>query len=291
MGVCVPESIKNSKLLGPLVLACGFGSGWISVNARAQSTQDLEKQVLLGTPSTTPEPAPVEAPPPTDAATSSAESEVPLSVENAPKPVAKEEKSEQGEAIDEAVMGPKEIPADHIFVVQQRYIRKEGRHEVTPAMIGVQLADSFRRQIQLGVSYVYHFSESFGLEALHATFIKNYGTGLNNAIRTSVNLETDRIESVYSIGSALQWTPLRSKAATDGSIYHFEGYFILGGGMTKYEVGSSGMLMYGLGFRSYISREAILKAELRNYSDLKSTSHVNRLTVNLGASVLFGGDQ
>jgi len=281
----VPESIKISKLLRPLVFVIPFAT------AHAQSVQELEKQVLLGQPAPTPAPTPEAAPSDESAArvddlSAPSNDEVEVTGFDEKKTAKSEEKSEELEEIDEAIMGPKEIPADHIFVVQQRYIRKEGRHEVTPVLVGVQLADSFRRQINFGFSYTYHFSEAFGLEVAHASFVKNYETGLNNDIRSSTGLETDRIEPVLSVGSAIQWTPLRSKAATDESIYHFEGYFILGGGMTKYETGNSGLLMYGLGFRSYVSREATFKAELRNYRDRS-----DRLTINLGASVLFGGDK
>jgi len=197
-------------------------------------------------------------------------------------------------AIEQAIRGPREIPLEHILVVQNRYIRKAERHELSPLMVGLQLADSFRRQMQFGFSYVYHLDENWGFEALHGMLIKNYGTGLNQAVRTSTSrgnatgLETDRLESVMSLGAAVQWTPFTSKAGTDDRIYYFEGYFLLGGGAVVYENATYGMLMYGLGFRSYVTRTAILKAELRNYADFRGGIS-DRLNVLAGASLLLGG--
>lgn len=264
--------------------------------AHAQTVEELEKQVLTGKPSAAPEaaalpePAPVAAPAPETAQAPVSEAAVaPETTAQAPAPKQEELPKDELEELDAAVKGPSEIPKRHILVVQHRYIRKEGRHEVAPLLVGVQLADSFRRQVQFGFSYTYHLTESFGIEALHAAFVKNYSTGLNDAIRSSVILGTDRLEDVVSLGSALQWTPLKSKAATDESIYHFEGYFLLGGGVSVYEDKPSAMLMYGVGFRSYATRTAVLKAELRNYADFRG--HVSdRLNILLGASLLLGGE-
>lgn len=239
---------------------------------------------------------PEPAPQPADAVASDApayDAEPPPLKEASAKaePVKKEDLPEDElEALDEAVKGPSEIPNRHILVVQHRYIRKEGRHEVSPLLVGVQLADSFRRQVQFGFSYVYHLTETFGLEALHVALVKNYSTGMNQAIRNTFTLETDRVEPVLTVGPAIQWTPLKSKAATDESIYHFEGYFLLGGGLSLFENTTNGTLMYGVGFRSYASRTAILKAELRNYADFRGQVS-DRLNILLGASLLLGGDK
>jgi len=290
-GPIVAKSALNSRVFS---LVCAL-SLVASLGARAQSVEELEKQVLTGVPaegasdSAPALPAPVSSEAPAyDAQPPALQEKTAAAV--APPPKKEDLPEDELEALDEAVKGPAEIPKKHILVVQHRYIRKDGRHEVSPLLVGVQLADSFRRQVQFGFSYTYHFTESFGIEALHAAFVKNYSTGLNSAIRSSVNLETDRLEDVVSLGADLQWTPLKSKAATDESIYHFEGYFLLGGGAALYEDKTYPMAMYGVGFRSYASRTAILKAELRNYSDFRG-SVTDRLNILVGASLLLGDEK
>jgi len=201
----------------------------------------------------------------------------------------KEKKSEKDlKALDEALKGPKQIPFSHILVVQNRYVKKEGKHEIMPAMVGVQPGDSFRRQLQWGFSYTYHFTEDFGIEALHVAFITSLKTGLSDTIRDSTSLETYREEPVVSLGSTLQWTPLHSKAATADSVYRFEGYFLGGGGMTKMENTSAGLAMAGLGIRAYFEKRSIFKVELRDYIDFRGGSQ-QRLNVVVGASILLGG--
>lgn len=197
---------------------------------------------------------------------------------------------ERAKKFDESVTGPKQIPNEHIFVVQNRYVRKEGAHEITPIQVGLQPGDSFRKQLQWGFSYAYHFSESIGIEALHATVLTNYNSGLANAIRTNTSskLETYRPEPVFTLGTGFLWTPLHSKAATDQSVYHFEGYFIIGGGITRAEDKSVGMAMGGFGFRAYMSKRALFKVEIRDYVDFH-TQVDQRVSVLVGASLLLGG--
>lgn len=245
----------------------------------AESVKDLESRILQG------------SDPSADAAeqNSQAEAEVPDFKEADKEIVNKQDL----QAIEDAVKGPSEIPQSHIMVVQRRYIRKEGRHEFVPAMVGFQPADSFRRQIQFGFGYVYHVTESFGVELLHANVVRNFNTGLALAIRdaTPENLETDRIEPVLTFGASLQWTPLRSKAGADTSINYFEGFFLGGGGMSRYEDQNASMLMAGLGFRIYLTKFAIFKTEIRDYVDFKSGGTDYRLNILAGIGVLLGSGQ
>jgi outer membrane beta-barrel protein len=198
------------------------------------------------------------------------------------------------EKVDEAVRGPRQIPNEHVLVVQRRFVQKEGAHEITPISIGVQPADSFRRQVQWGFSYIYHLNEDFGFELAHIAYTTNYNTGLNDNIadftsgQIGVPVQTARIEPVLSGGVGIQWSPLKSKAAAFDSIYYFEGYFLGGGGFTKLTDASAGMAMFGIGFRSYLSKNAIFKSELRNYMDFRSQIN-HRPTIIIGASILLGG--
>lgn len=190
-------------------------------------------------------------------------------------------------AVDEAVVGPKAIPKSHILVVQHQTINKEGRHEIMPFSFGIQPADSFRKQFQWGFSYTYHFNESFAVEPVHVGFLFNDSTGLAKNIRDSVNLEVTREEPVMVAGASVQWTPLRSKAAMLEDVYYFEGYFIGGGGTTRFESGFVGMAMAGIGFRAYVTERALVKLEVRDYIDFKSESD-QRVNVLLGAALLWG---
>jgi outer membrane beta-barrel protein len=189
--------------------------------------------------------------------------------------------------IDNFVSGPKSIPMDHIFVVKHKYIFKANRHEIIPFAVGFQPGDSFRKQVSMGMSYLYHFTDSFAVEALHVNVLTNLGTGFSDDLFENTKLEVERVEPVLSAGAALHWSPFKGKSATESNIYHFEGYLFLGGGMTQYEVGSSPMIMGGLGARMFLNRRSTLKFELRDYFDFKENAG-NRLSIVLGAGILLG---
>lgn len=190
------------------------------------------------------------------------------------------------EAVDEAVIGPKSIPNSHILVVQHQTINKAGSHEIMPFSFGLQPADSFRRQFQWGFGYVYHLSESFGIEALHLGFLFSQETGLDDTLSKN-NVKIIREEPVMELGASLLWTPLRSKTAMSEDVYYFEGYFIGGGGTTRYESEFVPMAMAGMGFRAYLSERSLVKLEVRDYIDFKSGAD-NRLNILLGAGLLWG---
>ena len=246
--------------------------------AFAQSNRSLEDQILSGTYSGAPAPG----------APQSAESSEPLPDPNAELKAKKSEVKSELEEVDESVNGPRSIPHDHILVVQYRFIRKEGMHEITPLYLGVQPGDSFRRQINWGFSYGYHITEDFGIEALNVSFLKNYSTGLADTIYSAVTRYTDRKEPVATVASSLLWTPLKSKAATFEDIHYFEGYFLAGGGMTKFEHRTVPMANIGLGFRAYLTQRSLFKVELRNSMDFLGGSPNQRLNILLGATVLLG---
>ncbi|MBS1985109.1 MAG: outer membrane beta-barrel domain-containing protein [Bdellovibrionales bacterium] len=244
----------------------------------AQSDAELERQILSGA---TPKASAPSAGNPTEPAAA-----LPAPAE---PEVDKDKVASELKAIDEDVKGPHQIPNEHILVVQYRYIRKEESHEITPFFVGIQPADSFRKQMPWGFSYAYHFTDDFGIEALNVTFLKNFTTSLPSTIYDKFNRFVDRKEPVVSASAALLWTPLKSKAATRENIHYFEGYFIGGGGMTKYEHTSVAMGVAGLGFRLYMSQNAILKIETRDNMDFVSGGVDHRLNILAGASLLFGG--
>ena len=134
---------------------------------------------------------------------------------------------------------------------------------------------------------MYHFTESLSVEALHVNFLTNLSTGFADDLSSNTGLEVERVEPVVSVGAALHWAPFRGKSATAENIYHFEGYFFLGGGLTQFEVGSSGMMMGGAGARLFLNRRSTLKFEVRDYYDFKEDVG-NRLNIVLGAGILLG---
>jgi len=192
--------------------------------------------------------------------------------------------------LNRAYEGPEEIPPEQILVVQRRFIRKSGASELTAGFMGIQPADVFRKQVLWGFSYSYHFTEKFGVELLHATLINNFDTGEEARVEDHAGVKIDRNEPTWSIGSALLWTPLSAKTATADNIYYFEGYFALGGGVTRYGRGIETMGMGAIGFRSYLTRRSILKIEYRNYLDFAEDELEQRPNILIGWSILFGGD-
>lgn len=203
------------------------------------------------------------------------------------KGTSKEADSKVYKDVDDFISGPKSIPFKHIFVVKHQYIFKKGRHEIIPFTIGIQPGDSYRKQISMGGSYLYHLSEEFSIEAVHFNFFTNLESGFSKKMTQNVGLELERVEPVLSLGSALHWAPFQGKAATAENIYHFEGYLFAGGGITKLEVGSSPMIMGGAGARMFLNRHSTLKFEVRDYYELNSNTG-NRLNILLGAGILLG---
>lgn len=263
-----------------------FNKFWILMAAAlahqiavAQVDADLEAQVLGGAPSS--EPAESRVPLTREAPDLSADAEAASDAE--------QDQVDRGDLaeIEGAVEGPEAIPYKHIFVVQRRLVRKEGRHEVSPLLLSIQPADSFRKQISFGFSYAYHLSDQWTFEPLHVSLIKNISSGLSDALTDSTGRETDRIEPVLGVAAALQWAPLRSKAAGVTSIHHFEGYFLGGGGMTRFEDETVASALVGLGFRLYVSRDALVRIEFRDSIDFRSSLE-HRFNLLAGVGILLG---
>lgn len=197
------------------------------------------------------------------------------------------------EKIDEAISGPKQIPFEHVLVVKNRYVNKAGRFELAPITVSLQPADSFRKQLGVGFSLAYHFTEDLGFEFLHASFTTNYRTSLesdlNNDSKILQKMGFSRVEPVISLGSALWWAPFKGKSATIENIYHWEAYFLGGGGVTRTEAAFVGMGMFGAGARFYLNKRALLRLEIRDYYDF-TTNGDHRVNILAGAGVLFGDD-
>ena len=273
-----------------------LGGILISFPSFTQSLEDLENEVFSGSSNNTPAAAPsapiveedLDASQLKDSGpreSSSGDPDEPRFMKEEAKP--KEADESVYKDIDELLGGPKSIPMKHIFVVKHQYIFKKGRHEIIPFSLGIQPADSFRKQISMGLSYLYHITESLSVEALHVNFLTNLSTGFADDLSKNTGLEIERVEPVVSLGAALHWAPFRGKSATAENIYHFEGYFFLGGGMTQFEVGSSGMMMGGAGARLFLNRRSTLKFEVRDYYDFKEDVG-NRINIVLGAGILLG---
>jgi outer membrane beta-barrel protein len=153
--------------------------------------------------------------------------------------------------------------------------------------VGVQPADSFRRQFEWGFSWAYHITESFGIEGLHAAFLTNYNTGLDDTIEQKTGLKTDfGVTPVVVLGSTLIWTPFKSKAATRANVYHFETYFNLGGGLALGETSNDPLGIFGVGFRAFLNRRSIMKIELRDYMQFSGSSK-HRLSFLVGGGFLL----
>jgi outer membrane beta-barrel protein len=245
-----------------------FGIFPVAVWSQA-GMSDLERQLLLGESSSQIPDSPA------------------YSQDPAPEVLAPPPRSRDLEKIEQAIAGPERIPYEQILVVQRRFILKEDRQEITPFYLGVQPADSFRRQFQWGFSWAYHLTESFGIEALHAAFMTNYSTGLDESIEKESGLKTDfGLTPVVVLGSSLIWTPFKSKAATRSEVYHFETYFNLGGGIALGETSKDPIGIFGVGFRAYLNRRSLLKVEIRDYMQFSGSSR-HRVSLMLGGGILL----
>lgn len=201
-----------------------------------------------------------------------------------------EESRERQAEIESALEGPRQIPRDHIFVIQRRSIKKSMRLEISPLAVGVQVSDSFRKQFLWNAGMGIHLTESLGWEILQASFLNNFDSGLNASLQSNFGLSTFREEPRMSFSSSLLWTPFLSKAAGLRTIRFFEGYFILGGGWVRYETQGFGMANFGFGFRHYSSRDSFFKVEFRDAIDFQNGRY-HRMNVLVGWSRLLGDPQ
>lgn len=257
----------SSRLIVFFIFACL----WASNSFAQDNLSDLERELLLG-----------------DTSNSSASSsESPVQDLEAPKISKPNINVKDLEKIEQAITGPDRIPLEQVLVVQRRFILKEDHQEIIPFYLGVQPADSFRRQFQWGFSWAYHFTESFGIEGLHVAFMTNYNTGLDTRIEEKTGLKTDfGVAPVTIVGSTLIWTPFKSKAATRANVYHFETYFNLGGGVCLSESSEDAAGIFGLGFRIFLNRRSIMKVELRDYAQFGgSVGH--RLSLMFGGGIIL----
>ena len=201
----------------------------------------------------------------------------------------RDQTAEKARELEEALRGPPSIPFSAIVVAQRRFIRKAGGFELTPLWVGLQPTDSFRLQSQFGASLIYHFSEQFGLEIGQLYWTQSRRSGLDKTIQKATGLEVDTgKDPVVSWSSALQWTPLRAKAAGIVSLVHFESYITAGGGWSWMSSGVDPMAHVGLGVRLYPSRRLALKFEVRSVSDFGASTQ-QRFHLWSGASWLLGG--
>jgi outer membrane beta-barrel protein len=262
--------VKFSALRFSLLI---FLLGGLPRASHADSISDLESKVL-GDLKDDPE------------AAEAAQNSTPEEKEEAPVEAPKSSTKSLQE-VEKLIWGPKEIPNDHVLVVQRRFIKKEGSFELVPLQIGMAPSNSFTRQIQWGASLSYHFTESFGLELLHFAFASNGYTGLETTINQATGLRIRHNDnSVLLAGGGVIWTPFQSKAATLRNVYHFEAYLVGGGGTIKAENRQDPMAMGAFGFRTYVNQDAIFKIELRDYAQFGDAT-VHRLSLIVGAGVLL----
>ncbi len=251
-----------------------------------QTRQDLENQVLdFSESSTQSETEPVE---------NSLDSENAKSSKNASAPSILDEIIQNTESlsrdeiqeIERAVEGPKGIPYEHIFSVQKRFIQKKLKSEISPFVLSLQPADSFRKQLSWGFSYGFHFVESLAVELLEFQSMSNVDSGLSDALG-EVGVNVYRDEARWSLGSALLWTPFSAKAGFTTQITYFEMFFLAGGGLVQYNYVKDPFAQFGVGFRTFLSKSTLLKATLKDSIDLRDSENRHRFNVSLGLGFLL----
>ncbi len=257
--------------LRKLLVVTSFG---LFMQAWTQSLSDLEAKVL----------GDLQSEENTDTESAAADQKAEAEEEEVASPKSSKKSLDEVESL---IWGPRSIPNEHILVVQRRFVDKAGRFELMPVHLGVQPSNSFSRQFIWGAGISYHLTESFGLELLHVSFASTDHGDLEKIINDATGLKIRHNDnSVLLMGGSVLWTPFKSKAATKREVYHFEGYFLAGGGSILAENSRDPMAMAGFGFRSYLNRDGIFKFELRDYIQFGGST-VHRLSLLLGAGILL----
>jgi outer membrane beta-barrel protein len=180
------------------------------------------------------------------------------------------------------------IQNEEIFVIQKKFFPKQGRHEITAGILGGIPLDTFSVSIVGGMAYAYHFHQSWAWEVGHVLFGRNFATNSTRALEQN-NKRPELIQPAVLLSSAVLWSPVYGKIAfNQNTIYHWDTYFILGGGMSISEESRAPAGVIGLGVRFFLNRWLSTKLEFRDYMYMEKQYVFSNSNANTKATVEGG---
>ncbi len=183
-----------------------------------------------------------------------------------------------------------------VSAVQDRLYRLN--HELTLG-VGVLPADAYYKGYFAGLSYTYHFTDSFAWQVGRGAYSYNVETGLRRQLERDFGVAPTATafedEVQWMVGSDLVWSPLYGKMAfLNRSVLHFQTFLL--GGATVFKLNRDGgfrpALNVGLGVRFYKSQTVSFRLDVTNNVLFSGASRiVNVPTVQLATALNFGATE
>jgi outer membrane beta-barrel protein len=180
--------------------------------------------------------------------------------------------------------------------VQDRLYRMN--HELSLG-IGVLPADAYYKGYYAGVSYTYHFSDSFAWQVGRGAYSYNVETGLRRQLERDFGVAPtatafeDEVE--WMVGSDLMFSPFYGKTAIlNSKVIHFEAFLL--GGATIFKLNREGGFRpganLGLGIRVFKSDTVSFRLDVANNVVFAGASRIiNIPTIQLGTALNFGATE
>ncbi len=182
------------------------------------------------------------------------------------------------------------IPNEEVMVVQRKYTRKGGRHELTPFSIGGIPFGTVRRTLIGGANYTYHLNDWLGIEAFNfvysKTFFSSFTEDVNsNKLGAEADIRPDYQKLLYFMTAGAQLTPFYGKISTLSRwILYVEPYVTFGAGLAKTETDSYLAFYPGIGLRAFFKEWFSMRLEFRDY--MYSEKSVSRTTAATSDTIL-----
>lgn len=126
-----------------------------------------------------------------------------------------------------------------IAVINKRYLPKTGRVELSPSF-GLILNDAFFNDFAFSGRAAFYFTEKYGLEVT-GIGLSTQNKGVTDGLAQERNVNTESLATPKSYyGAAFKWAPVYGKMGfLNKSIVPFDTYFLVGGGITQTNQGTS----------------------------------------------------
>jgi len=152
-----------------------------------------------------------------------------------------------------------------VEVVQNRLYSKSGRISLQPTF-GTVSSDPFLSVKSGALSLGYHFSESFGIQAVgrkyfvsKSSYQKELEEGLTAGAAAKANVNAPR----SYLGGEIMWSPLYGKISLGGGVTHYDAHIFVGAGVTDTETGKLFTPSVGLGPQFYLGKSVALNVDYR----------------------------
>lgn len=183
-----------------------------------------------------------------------------------------------------------------VAAVQDRLYRMN--HELLLG-VGVLPADAFYKGYYAGLSYTYHFTDSFAWQVGRGAYSYNVETGLRSqlerdfGVAPTANAFEDEVQ--WMVGSDLMWSPIYGKTSIlNSKVIHFEAFLL--GGATVFKLNRDGGFRpganVGLGVRVFRSDTISFRLDVTNNFVFTGASRViNIPTIQLATALNFGATE